>query len=140
MRRAFRTKNGRKTVANSRRNVMKNSIFQTKSRPRPSNDHLLLIGCAGPNACGCKGFGLTVRIRRVLHKPLRRVRHAHAGSEIGVTSQRLGGTRAAHFLLAQAPTNSPPGVKSWKCIPGSLGTLNYYFYISTGLAFLLWGE
>jgi hypothetical protein len=71
-------------------------------------------------------FGPTVRKGRVLHTSLSRVRHAHgggfAGSEVWVTSQRLGGTRVA-FLHARTPTHSPPDVKTGRGTPRSLHTL-----------------
>ena len=37
----------------------------------------------GPQTCGCRGSGPTVRIGRVLHTSLSRVRHAHGGGFAG---------------------------------------------------------
>ena len=80
----------------------------------------------GSQTCGCRGSGPTVRKGRVLHTSLSRVRHAHgggfAGSEVWVTSQRLGGTRVA-FLHVRTPTHSPPDVKTGRGTPRSLYTL-----------------
>jgi hypothetical protein len=59
--------------------------------------------------------GLESRQPNVSPVSLPSVRHAHgggfAGSEVRVTSQRLGGTRVA-FLHARTPTHSPPDVKT----------------------------
>ena len=56
-----------------------------------------------------------VKVACVLHTSLSRVRHAHGGgfvgSEVWVTSQRLGGTRVA-FLHARTPTHSPPDAET----------------------------
>ena len=46
----------------------------------------------------------------------------NSGSEVWVTSQRLGGTREA-LLHARTPTHSPPDVKTGRGTPRSLYTL-----------------
>jgi hypothetical protein len=92
-----------------------------KNRPRPSPwSRPTSSATCGPQTCGCRGSGPTVRKGRVLYTSLSRAQHARgggfAGSEVRVTLQRLGGTRVA-FLHAQTPTHYPPDVKPGGALP-----------------------
>jgi hypothetical protein len=57
-------------------------------------------GTCEPNTCGCRGFGLAVRIGRTQHKPLRLVRHARG---VDLLDQKFQSRRACgsyiFFLL-----------------------------------------